>query len=170
MKKVGMVWLIIFIISYSTVLSDIKRKEYYPPENYCRAKATVAIILEKLGLGPTGECEVRCPKGTTARCIAGFFEASCECHKNSGSSAHFSIPGGISDQHMQIANDFIHFCNQSTSINIQSLGTYVLKAKEAIEQNDHMVFTDYEMAYDALFDQLSTSEVMEIENWINNYK
>ncbi|HPU22583.1 MAG TPA: hypothetical protein PL149_00285 [Candidatus Kapabacteria bacterium] len=170
MKKFGMILLVI-IVSSTTLLSEIKRKEYYPPKNYCRATATVSVILKKIGLGPEEDCEVHCPSGTLARCTASFFTASCGCYKNSGSPKQtILIPGGISNIHMQIANDFINFCNQSSSINIQTLGNYVLGAKEAIVNNDQAMFSDYEIAYDELFDQLSPSEIMEIENWINNYQ
>jgi hypothetical protein len=149
----------------------LKERNIIHPKIIVEQRQTVSVILKKIGLGPEEDCEVHCPSGTLARCTASFFTASCGCYKNSGSPKQtILIPGGISNIHMQIANDFINFCNQSSSINIQTLGNYVLGAKEAIVNNDQAMFSDYEIAYDELFDQLSPSEIMEIENWINNYQ
>lgn len=173
MKKLIFLMMTLCLMAMSSVgsIAEIDREGGYPPQGYCRAKSTLKIIYEIMNNVELGnDCEINCPPSHVPSCHGYFFTSSCECISiTPPPQPTIVMPTNLSPGDLQIADDFITFCTQSESSSINQLGTYVSSAKSAYQNNNSSAYIAAEIQYDLLFDQLGSSDLSEIEAWINNY-
>ncbi len=167
MKKLVLIYFLsvatIFLISNLEIISGTKTQS----PGHCSVYSVVGGVLRGLGID-VGYCEVTCPPPSTPHCKSGFFGVDCHCDPG-GHHGIRSIPDWINQQALDIATNFIAFCENYGTTNMSNLAGICRNVLLAVQNNDTNSYSYWEDQFDTQYDNLLAEEVTAIDNWIANY-
>lgn len=146
-KNIGILCVIILMVflTFSNGLAGLKENT----PGHCKVYSVAGSFLRGLGI-EAGYCEITCLTPSAPHCKSGFLGVDCHCDNEGRCPAGIvrDIPDYINQAVLDMANNFIVFCNNFGTTNMSNLASICRNVLSAVQSNDTNLYSYWEDQFD----------------------